>query len=189
MQFSKAALQKKAAVNGLIFGAIQLVVAIISLYILASTDSAAVILSFPLLLSLLLPLGIAVYFCLNLRKSIGGYWSLREATSGIFIMFVVAYFLYSLGTYAFTKTVNPGVNTAVKENVIKVTSSMMERQGMATEQIDEKVEQIRESMDEEAAPGAGKLIQGIVVSIIVIFVVSLIFAAIFKREAPYSNKE
>lgn len=180
----KREMQKKAALLGLVFGVILLVIGIIALYLIAKTTSIAVVIASPILLSFLVPLGLAVWFCLNLRKRIGGYWSFRDATSGIFLMFFSAYFIYSTGNLVFTKAIDTTISKTVKENILKVTSDFASRQNLPAEQIDEKIEEMKSKMEEEGTPDAKQIVQGIVYAIIIIFVVSLIFAAIFKKEPP-----
>ena len=184
MKLGQRQMQKKAALSGLVFGVISLVIGIAALYVIADTNSMAVVIGSPIVLSFILPIILAVYFCLNLRKQVGGYWSFREATSGIFVLFISAYLVYSAGNYVFAKAVDPNINKAVKENIVNVTERFASEQDIPTEQIDEKIEEMRDQLAEEHTQTAGKIFQSVVFAIIIIFVGSLIFAPIFKKDPP-----
>lgn len=188
MELSQRQMQKKAAIYGLAFGVVSLVIGIAALYLIADTKSMVVVIGSPILLSFVLPIILAVYFCLNLRKQVGGYWTFREATSGIFVLFISAYLIYSLGNYVFAHAIDPNINKAVKENIVNVTERFASKQDIPTEQIDEKIEEMREQLAEEQTQTTGKIFQSVVYAIIIIFVGSLIFAAIFKKDPPVFAK-
>ena len=183
-------MQKQAAINGLIYGIIILVIGIIALYWIASTSAMPIVIASPVFLSFLIPVALAVFFTLKLRKQIGGYWSFREATSGIFIMFFTAYFVYSLGNFIYSRAIDKSINDRVQQNIIKVTTDFASKQNISTEELDEKIDEIKQSVEAGKNPTAGHVIQGMVFSIIIIFVGALVFAAIFKKEPPvFENNE
>lgn len=177
-------LKKGGAVNGLIFGMIVLLAGIISVYMLANTANFALVVATPLVVSLLVPLAAAVFLTLNLRKRIGGYWTLRQATTGIFIMFIVAYTFSTVGNFVFYEISGPGLKAETKENLVKVTTSFLERQGANQDEIDASVDKVNAGFAESVELSTGQIIQGYLQAIIIIFVAALIFAAIFKKEPP-----
>ncbi|WP_207531621.1 DUF4199 domain-containing protein [Desertivirga arenae] len=184
----KRSMQKQAAVYGLLYGVVILIIGIIALYWIASTRAMPVIIASPVLLSFAIPVGLAIFFTLKLRNYAGGYWSMREAASGIFIMFLTAYFIYSLGNYVYAHKVDKGITERVQLNIVKVTTDFASKQNVPTEELDEKIDQIKESIEAGKNPTVGHIIQGIFFSIIIIFVAALIFAAIFKKEPPVFAK-
>lgn len=177
-------LKKGGAVNGLIFGIIVLLAGILSVYMLANTAHFSLVVATPLIVSLLVPLGAAILLTLKLRKQVGGYWTLRQATTGIFIMFIVAYTFSTMGNFLFYKVSGPGLKAQTKENLVGVTTSFLERQGANQDEIDASVEKVNAGFAEGAELSIGQMIQGYLQAIIIIFVVALIFAAIFKKEPP-----
>lgn len=177
-------LKKGGAVNGLIFGIIVLLAGIISIYMLANTAYFALVVATPLVVSLLVPLGAAVFLTLNLRKRVGSYWTLRQATTGIFIMFIVAYTFSTAANFVFYKVSGTGLKTQTKENLVKVTTSFLEKQGANQDEIDASVDKVNAGFAEGAQLSTGQMIQGYLQAIIIIFVAALIFAAIFKKEPP-----
>ncbi len=177
-------MQKKAVVNGLIYGAILLIVGIIAVHFLVSTTSMTVIFAFSGFLTFLIPVGVAIPFTLNLRKNAGGYWNLRQATTAIFVMFLTAYVVYSAGNFIYSRAIDKTINQRVTENIIKVTADFASRQNLPQEQIDEKIDQMRENMEAGKNPSLSHIVQSFIFSVIFIFIGALIFAAIFKRERP-----
>jgi len=189
MQSEQRLMQKQAAIYGLLFGVIVLIIGLVALYWIASTSAMPVVIASPVLLSFIIPLGLAVVFTLQLRKYVGGYWSMRQATSGIFLMFFTAYFVYSLGNFVYARAVDKTINERVQQNIIKVTTDFASKQNIPTEELDEKIDQIKESIEAGKHPTPGHVAQGIIFSIIILFVGALIFAAIFKKEPPvFENK-
>lgn len=176
--------KKIALVYGLIFGVIVFLTDVILTYVLKSATSLLTLTALPIVLSVLLPLGIAIFLCLSLRKRVGGYWSLRQATSGIFIMFMSAYILSNVGGIVFTKVIEPDIVGQMKENMIVLTTKMGESLHMGQEQIDAKVADIERNFKNKEEITVGNTIKGFFIAIIIVFVVSLFFAAIFKKEPP-----
>lgn len=177
-------LKPEAAKNGIGLGLISLVLGVISAYLLVEISSMMAVFLVPLVIGLLIPIGIAVFFSFNLRKKIGGYWNLRQATSGIFIMFLVAYLITVIGNLVFNKLVEPDMPAKIQATVVEATSSMMKSQGVAQELIDEKVKEMNESFEQKEQGTILQTIQGHVIGVIIVFVVALLFGAIFKKEPP-----
>ena len=181
-------MQKKAALSGLLFGVILLCIGIPALYVIAQASSMAVVIGSPVLLSFIVPILLAVFFCISLRKQVGGYWSFREATGGIFVLFITAYLLYSAGSHVHTHYIDKKIAQEVKENVLNVTTTFASKQNIPAEELDEKIDEMKENMEEEKNPSTGKLIQSVLFSIIILFIGALLFAAIFKKEEPLFNE-
>ncbi len=71
-----------------------------------------------------------------------------------------------------------------QEAVKNATGQMLEKQGAEQEKIDEAQENIQKKFDEQKENSPTKVITGFGISLIFIFVVSLVFAAIFKKDPP-----
>ncbi|MNX91757.1 hypothetical protein D3C86_1238620 [compost metagenome] len=179
-------LKPEAAKNGIGLGLIALVLGVISAYLLVSTTSMMGVFLIPIGIGVIIPIVVAVFFCIDLRKKIGGFWNLRQATSGIFIMFLVAYALSTVGNLAFTKLIEPDMSSRIQSTVIDATSSMMKSQGMEQEAIDKKVDEMNADFEKKTQGTVMQTIQGHVIGVIIVFVFALLFGAIFKKERPLS---
>ena len=182
-------LKPEAAKNGIGLGLIALVLGVISAYLLVSTTSMMGIFLIPIAIGVIVPIVVAVFFCLDLRKKIGGFWNLRQATSGIFIMFLVAYILSTAGNLVFTKLIEPDMPSKIQSTVIDATSSMMKNQGMEQEAIDKKIDEMNADFEKKTQGTVMQTIQGHVIGVIIVFVFALLFGAIFKKERPLSLTE
>lgn len=175
-------LKPEAAKNGVGLGLISLVLMIISAYILIAATSMWTVFLAPVFLGMLIPLGILIYLSLDLRKKIGGYWNFRQATSGVFIMLLVSYVISNVGNYAFTKLIEPDMQTKIQSTVVDVTSNMMLSQGIDEEDVEKKVDEMNADFEKKLNGTFMQTLQGHLIGIIIVFVVSLLFGAIFKKE-------
>jgi len=183
-------LQQKIKVSsfksGLTLGAILLVLGIFSFYfIIRMAASFLLIIIGPIVFSIIIPIVLVIFICFDLRKKIGGYWNFRQATTGIFIMFFVAYIVQYIGKdVVFAKFVEPNMVQKTQDAMMDATTAMMEKAGTDQTQIDEKKAQIQKQFDGQKEITIGKIIQGIIISIILMFVLALIFGALFKKDPP-----
>lgn len=177
-------LKPEALKNGIGLGLISLVLGVISAYLLVGAESMMAIFLIPMLIGLIIPIAVAVFFCIDLRKKIGGYWSFRQATSGIFIMFLVAYALSTIGNVAFNKFIEKDMAERIQTTVVNATSSMMKSQGMDEDMVDKKIDEMNNEFDKKNKGTIMQTIQGHAIGVIIVFVFALIFGALFKRERP-----
>ena len=176
-------IKKNAFNSGIILGTVTLVLGIFTFYLITSTSNIWMVFAAPIVLSILIPITIAVFFCIGLRRKIGGFWTFKQAVTGIFIMFFAAYVIQAIGSdLLFAKFVEPQMVEKVDNAVLTATKTMMEKANTPQETIDTKVEEMQKQFDDQKNVTVGKTIQGIVISIIFRFVFALIFAAIFKKE-------
>jgi hypothetical protein len=179
-------IRKQSFQYGLILGAILLVLGIFSFYfIIGMTSSFWLVIFGPFIFSIILPIIVVVFFCLDIRKKVGGYWSFKQATTGIFIMFFMAYVVQSIGRdVIFAKFIEPNMVQKTQEAVMNATTAMLEKTGADQAQIDDKKASIQKQFDQQTNVTVGKVIQGIAITIILIFVLALIFGAIVKKDPP-----
>lgn len=177
-------LKPEAVKNGIGLGLIALVLGILSAYLLVGAKSMMAIFLIPMGVGLIIPLIVAVLFCLDLRKKIGGFWNLRQATSGIFIMFLVTYAISNVGNVIFNKFIEKDMTERIQTTVVDATSSMMKNQGIAEDEVDKKVAEMNSDFERKNQGTIMQTIQGHVIGIIIVFVIALLFGAIFKKELP-----
>lgn len=172
---------KRVAVNNaLIWAAINIIIFLLVFYAAPSLMG-----NFAYgLIQLAIGIGLAIYFTLDLRKKIGGYWSFREALSHIFLMFIVQVVIVTLFTTAFAKWIEPSYADTMREISLNATTRMAETFSSDQDQIDKIIEEAEKNIEKQVNPGLMDVLQGLAIGAIFYFVGALIFAAIFKRERP-----
>jgi tetrahydromethanopterin S-methyltransferase subunit G len=177
-------IRKKAVEKGLILGIIGLVLGIFTFYLITEmTQSMLLIITAPIFISIIIPIAASAFLMNDLRKQVGGYWTFKQAVSGAFIMFLVAYAVTGIGRdLVFAKLIEPQMVEKMGSAVISTTGRMLEKSKADQTQIDEKIAEMEKQFNEQAHPTIGNILEGIVISIIFVFIFALIFAAIFKRE-------
>lgn len=128
--------------------------------------------------------GLAVYFTLEIRKAVGGYWSFKEALKGIFVLFIIPSILMYFISLAFGKWVEPDYAAKVTEITLNTTTEMMENFTNDQDVIDEAIAETELALEKQFNPSIGDMSKSLGISILVYFVFSLVWAAIFKRERP-----
>jgi len=181
-------IRKKALEKGLVLGVILLVAGIFSYYFITGmTDNMWLITFGPLLIAVIIPLVAAIFLSIGLRKEIGGFWVFKQAVTGIFIMFFVANLLSFIGRdLIFAKVVEPNMVENMQTAMVNSVSSMLEKSGQEQSEIDKKIEDMNQKFEKQKNPSVGSTIQSQLIAIIFLFVLALIFAAIFKRD-PIRN--
>ena len=129
-------------------------------------------------------IGVYVFFAMDLRKKIGGYWTFKEALSGIFVMSLVANVASSVFNFVFYRFVEPGAYDKVKGYVADGMTETFEKMGMSGDALDEAIESASESLKSQYMPSFTDFFKNIAIAILVGFVLSLIFAAILKKNPP-----
>ena len=190
MENLDSSIKKNALNNGLLLGVISFILGLVSFYSLISVSSSWLVIMIPIFFSVIVPIALAVYFSFDLRKKVGGFWTFRQATTGLFIMFIVSFAIQTVATdLIFVKLIEPDMAKKTQDAVIRSTTSMLESAGTPQDQIDEKIEATEKQFESQKNPTIGKRIQGIAISIILAFVLALIFGAFFKRNPPLRYDE
>lgn len=180
MESSLQDLNKASATNGIIIGILSFVIGIVTYYMFPSLLGSMSFGIGTLVVSLL----IYIFFTLDLRKKIGGYWNFREALKGIFLMAFVAGVLYSVVNYVFYKFIEPDAFEKISGYVEEGVSRTLESMGMNQDQVDEAVSKQVEALKGQYDPTPLQFLKNLGIAVLIQFVMSLIFAAIFKKEVP-----
>ena len=175
--------RKKAVINGVILGVISFVLSIISLYFSKSATSIVTSSVINIIVSYAVFIAIAVFFILQLRKANGGYWDFSTALKNIFIMLAITATIGLIGINIFNM-VYPSLQVEAIENTQNLTIEMMEANNMPDEQIDATLEMLDQQKEALGSLSIGQILKGLAVSLLLYFVLALIFAAIFKKEKP-----
>ena len=179
-------LRKTGLIKGLLLGAIVLVIGIISYYLVITNFGPW---WFPLVSSfffgLVLPAIIAAIFTLNLRTSFGGFWSFKQAVTGIFIMFLAAYIVQAIGRdVIFAKIIEPDMVPKTEAAMIRSINTAAKQLSYTKAETDAKIADTKKEFAGTKSTTVTGIIQGVLISIIFMFVFAIIFAAIFKKEQP-----
>jgi hypothetical protein len=178
-------LKKYSLRNGLILGLILLVFNLISFYLITTVVKSPIgVIGVPYLFSIILPIPCAIICCYNLRIVVGRHWDFRIATSGIFIMFLVAYLIIFIGRdLVFARVIEPNMNTKIENVLLAATPVALKKSGATDKQIADKQKEIRGQFAIQDNISVWHQIQSQFISVIFIFIISLIFGAMFKRPA------
>lgn len=179
-------LKKIAVINGLIMGAALLAFNIIAFYFITGVASTAVMFLIAQIgFSFILPIALVILFCFRTRMQIGGYWSFRAATTGLFIIFLIAYAFQTIGRdLVFAKFIEPNMVQKTETAALNETTLVMQKGKVDQKLIDKKVAELKKDFGSQKPITVGNVIQSLVFSIIFIFIFALVFAALFKRELP-----
>ena len=180
MELSLENLNKAAANNGLIIGILCAILGIVTYYVapalLGNMWFAVNNMVFLLI--------VYIFFTIDLRKKIGGYWSFGQAFKGIFIMAFIAGLVLTVFNLVFYKFIEPDAFAKISGFVEASATKMYESMGMDPDQIDTAVAEQLKGMKSQFDPGPMDLLKNFGIGLVVELIMSLIFAAIFKKEAP-----
>lgn len=173
-------LKTEALKNGAIWGAVNIVIFLVTWYIMPSLMSSYWYGG----LTALVGIALAVFFCLDLRKKAGGYWTFGEALWPIFAMFLTAMILVFVFTIVFGKYIDPTYPVKMKELSLASSEKMMSSLGMSDDDIEKAMVAAEESLDKQFSPTFSQAVQGFGIAAILYFIGALIFALIFKKNNP-----
>ncbi|MEJ7691817.1 DUF4199 domain-containing protein [Daejeonella sp.] len=180
MELSLENLNKAAANNGLIIGILSAILGIVIFYIAPSLFGSMWFSIGNLVFFLVL----YIFFTIDLRKKIGGYWNFKQAFTGIFIMAFVAGLLLTVVNYLFYQFVEPDGFAKISGFIEQGATKTFESMGMDEDQIEKAVSEQLKSMKKQFDPTPMDMLTNFGIGLVVEVIMSLIFAAIFKKEAP-----
>lgn len=180
--------RKKGAVTGIYLGLVLLLLNLaLYYYTTRLTESFFMIAIGSNIILLILEIGAIVWLCNMLRNNVGGYWTFKQAVTGIFMMFVVAYAIQIAGyDNLFAKIIDKNVSTNIHNAWVNANLKAL-KNGEDPKIVKHRGEVIDSNYTNQQKNGSINLnyfIQNILITIILGFVISLIFAALFKRDPP-----
>lgn len=186
MQDNDSLLRQYGAKYGLILGAILLVVNISSIYYLAYVNTSVISLFFTsFFTSYILLLALAIGAVIILRKTVGGYWNLKQATTGIFFMFYMAFLINYIGRdIIFSHMVDPVTVRKANDRTINAYRSAQMLTKKPQKEVDANVKIMQDALSNGYNITAGGIIEYLITWVLFIFLLSIIFGALFKREPP-----
>jgi len=172
--------------NGLWLGLLLLALSIFSFYFITEISTSPILfVAAPLVFSFVIPIALVIVYCFYGRRMIGGYWTFKQATTGIFIMFLVAYAIQTIGRdFVFARIIEPHMVEKTEQAFLKAAAIIRKQPGTNQKQMDANEADVKKNFEEQKHVTVGKTVQGIAISIIFIFVLAVIFGALFKKEPP-----
>ena len=180
METNTTNLKTEALKNGAIWGGINLVIFLITWYIMPSVMSSFWFTGLSILIGILL----AVFFTLDLRKKTGGFWSFGEALWPIFAMFLTSMALVFLFTVVFGKYIDPSYPVKMKELSLASSEKMMTSLGVSDEALETAMSEASANLDKQFSPTFSQAVLSFGIAAIFYFIGALIFALIFKKTNP-----
>lgn len=182
-------IRKNSFLNGLGLGALLFLSQLLALYFLGYSQSIVVIILAYSFSYFIIPVVAAILLIIKIRRLGGGYWTLRQATSGIFILFLTAYVISSTASFVYGRYIQPKMVDKASENFVNVFSDTMGSLNADQDKIDEFVEMVEQQSADAAQVSIGNMFTNMVPTILILFLVALIFAAIFKKEHPVTANQ
>jgi len=187
----KSDIERRIKINGvksgLLLGIITTALGVFYFYFITSiAKSPILIVAGPVFFYLFIPIFVIVYLCFDARKKIGGYWTFKQATTGIFIMFLVAYLLYLVFmNLIFYKFIEPNYLQKTQVAAIAAKTTFMKQNGASADAIRSNLAEMNKSIGQQTSVTIGSTVIWIFIYTIFIFIFALIFGSLFKKDPPY----
>ena len=187
MDKSKRAIRLKGAKYGIFLGVIILVLHLLSYFVMVKLTTPLWVTAFsPLIFTNILPIIAALIFCLRLRKQIGGYWDLRQAASGIFVMFMVSYLLFFFSLILYSRVIDPQYEINIQNKIESVKAAIRHDQHVSQQHIDDEIKGLHNDYVVRQQSGVWGFVQSFGIVVVLLFLASLIFGALLKNEEHIS---
>ncbi len=100
-------------------------------------------------------------------------------------MFIIAYFIQFIGKdIVFDKYVAPSSIQNTQIAAINAKTTIGKQRGESEKQIDNDIAEMKKDFKAQQNVTIGSTIQGVVISILFIFLFALIFGSLFKKDPP-----
>ncbi len=121
------------------------------------------------------------------KKNLGGYMSFREAFTTFMIAAILAIVASTAWNLLIFNVIDPAYAEQVKEISMDTSIEFMEKMGIPEDQMEQALIDAEERIDNQFTVSG--LLSGLAMNIVFSAVVGLIFAAIFKKSAPFITSE
>ncbi|HZY35137.1 MAG TPA: DUF4199 domain-containing protein [Mucilaginibacter sp.] len=186
MQTLEQKVRKSGFKNGLILGLLITILNILSFYLITSPSiSALAFIVAPIIFRAFIPMLLVLFLCFKIRKNVGGLWTFKQATTGIFIMLITAYLFNLLGKdLLFDKVIEPNGIEKTKTAAINAKTANMKEKGFSQDKIDASIADMKKGFTPNGGFSIGGFLTENVFIILILFVFALIFASLI-RNAEY----
>jgi hypothetical protein len=173
-------IKTEALKNGLIWGVINIVIFLASWYLVPELMGSFWYNG----ITILIGLGLAIFFCIDMRKKVGGYWSFSQALWPIFVTFISAMAIVFVFSILFGKYIDTSYPEKMKEMIMAKTENTYNSLGLDKDKTAEVMRDTSKNLDKQFTPTFNQAIVGFGISSVFYFIGALIFALIFKRNNP-----
>jgi len=180
-------IRKEAIKSSVVLGLILLSLNIFLFYLITSISKSPmmVLVIGPQLLSIVLPLFIAILLSINIRKKVGGYWTFKQAATGIFILFLIAYLVKIIGNdLVFDKFIEPHSVEKIQAADIDAKIIILQQKHSSEKEITQAIGDLKKYFATQQNVSVWSIIQGDVMFILFLFLFALAMAS-FLRNAKY----
>ncbi|WP_028297108.1 DUF4199 domain-containing protein [Olivibacter sitiensis] len=140
------------------------------------------------IVKIIISLGLAIYFTLQIRKEIGGYWTFGEAFKTVFLLFFIpAIILYGF-RIVFAK-IDPQYENLITETTLNSSTAMMENFITDQDQLDKAIEEMEKGVYVQFHPGFVDVLKFLAQVVVIYLIAAAIWALIFKKEKPIFIEE
>ena len=182
MPYTEPQLRKNSAIRGLYVGLIALVINIMAFYFITLASPPFWLMNVGLFFIYIVT---AVIFIENLRRSIGGYWVFKHAVTGIFILVTIAYAVNYVGRdVIFSNLIERNVAGKTKDAIVNADVAYLKKNNISQDSINKNLIQLNQKINTVETVSGMQQVAAIPILLIMLFVVSLVFAAVFKRDPP-----
>ena len=171
-------LRKNAARYGLFLGLFTIVTTTL-VYVL---DISLFTASWYGMLSMAIIIGFGAYAAIQCKKNQGGFLTFKETFTSFFVSVLVGLFISTLFSILLFNVIDPEAKQIITDNVIKLTSGMMEKFGAKPADINNVIKE----MQKTDSFGVMGQLKGFAFNIVIYSVIGLITALIIRRERPQS---
>jgi len=186
-------IRKTGFKNGLILGLVITTLNILSFYLITSSSIPALLFILaPIIFRAFIPIFVVLFLCFNIRKNVGGLWTFKQATTGIFIMLITAYLFNLAGKdLVFDKVIEPDGVEKIKTAAINAKASNMKEKGVSQDKIDASIANMKKDFVQKDSFSIGNFVTENVFIILFLFVFALIFASLIRNAeyVPASGKK
>ncbi|WP_461451901.1 DUF4199 domain-containing protein [Mucilaginibacter sp.] len=176
-------LRINAIIKGVMLGIIVLTLSIISYYFITTSQVPGLIIAGPYFFAIIIPLAVTILFILNMRKKLGGFWSFKQSVAAVFIMFLISFLILTIGRdFIFAKLIEHDMVTKTEQVMVNLRIKGMKTGGANQKQIDAEIADMKKTFAADNGVGLFSLVQNYIIGVIMLFVLSLVFASIFKKE-------
>ncbi|WP_158826679.1 DUF4199 family protein [Mucilaginibacter lacusdianchii] len=185
MENLNLAIRKEGALRGLLLGGILLLVDILTLYYLANWAQSFLV-TFIVLYPLhyIIIFGLSLLFIKGLRDKIGKYWTLRQAITGIFIMLFITSIIWNNGVMVFSNAINPTLAEKAHIATVNAREGAMKSTHRPPAEIKAEMHKMNKTFALNRTITVQNFIRSLFVTVILLFAVSFVLGALFKRERP-----
>lgn len=179
----KATFNKKESIKyGVVLGIISLFLGLVVLFVTRNVQSFWLLTSLSFGINTILYVLISLAFSYSLRKKNGGSWNFSVALKSTFLMLLISTLIASLSTMFYVHVVNPTLQEDVLRNTINITIEQLESSGAPDDVIDARVAALEEQVDTLGKIKFKDAARGIMISILMQFIFSLLLAALTRNE-------